>query len=62
MNRKGRPLSNGKVKVSVITTSGPEELAAVEFLEEITLQCEDESNGTTYEARIKKGSVLRPRP
>ena len=55
-------LGNGKVKVSVVTTSGAKELAGVEFLEEITLKCEDESNGTTYEARIKKGSVLRLRP
>jgi len=47
------------VKVSVITTSGAQELVAVEFLEEITLECEDESNGTTYGARIQKGQSVK---
>jgi hypothetical protein len=55
-------LGGGKVKVSVVESAGYMELAGVEFLDDITLQCEDGSNGTTHEARIKKGSVFRLRP
>jgi len=55
-------LGGGKVKVSVIESTGSRELAGIEFLDDITLRCEDRSNGTTYEARVKKGSIFRLRP
>jgi hypothetical protein len=55
-------LGGGKVKVSVVESAAFVELAGVEFLDDIALQCEDRSNGTTHEARVKKGSVFRLRP
>jgi hypothetical protein len=58
----GKLRGGGTVKVSVVESSGSVELVAVEFLDDITLQCEDKSSGTTHEARVKKGSVFRLRP
>lgn len=55
-------LGGGKVQVSVGESAGFMELAGIEFLDDITLQCDDTSNGTTHEARVKKGSVFRLRP
>ena len=52
----------GKVKVRIVDSGGTQELAAVEFLDDVLLDCRDQSNGTVYEARIKKRSVLRLRP
>ena len=52
----------GKVKVTIVDSSGVQELAAVEFLDDVVLGCRDRSTGTVYEARVKKGSVLRLRP
>jgi hypothetical protein len=52
----------GKVKVGILESRGVQELAAVEFLDDIALECEDQSNGNVYEARVRKGSVLRLRP
>jgi hypothetical protein len=52
----------GKVKVGIVDGPGIQELAAVEFLDDVVLDCQDQSNGTVYEARVKKGSVLRLRP
>jgi hypothetical protein len=52
----------GKVKVRIVDSGGTQELAAVEFLDDVVLDCQDRSNGTVYEARVKKGSVLRLRP
>ena len=55
-------IGSGKVRVSVVDSKGAKELVAVEFLDQVNLQCEDQSNRTTHEARIRKGSVFRLRP
>lgn len=53
-------LGGGKVKASVLSRAGSEELVAVEFLDDIVLTCEDD--GVTHELRVKKSSVLRLKP
>lgn len=52
----------GKATVTIVDSSGFQELGAVEFLDDVVLGCRDKSTGTVYEARITKGSVLRLRP
>ena len=52
----------GLVKVSTAISTNAEELMAVEFLDDIVLDCQDQSSGSVYDVRVRKGSVLRLRP
>jgi hypothetical protein len=52
----------GKVKVTVVNSEQFQELVAVEFLDDITLQCTDDQTGITHEVRVRKGSVFRVAP
>ena len=53
---------DGTVKVALAENAGLRELIAVEFLDDIVLQCEDQSTGIVHEAHVRKGSVFRLRP
>lgn len=53
---------DAKIRVSLVDGADAQELAAVEFLEDVLLECEDRSNGAVYQAQVRKGSVLRLRP
>jgi hypothetical protein len=58
-----RKLQGGaKVRVGVVHDTDAQELAAVEFLDDVVLDCQDQSNGTVYEVQVRRGSVLRLRP
>jgi hypothetical protein len=39
-----------------------QELVAVEFIDDITLRCTDDREGSTHEVRVRKGSVFRVAP
>ena len=54
-------LGGGRVKVTTAGTMS-QELVALEFLDEMTLRCEDTDDGASYEVLVKKGSVLRLKP
>jgi hypothetical protein len=51
----------GKARVSVAKSDKFQELVAVEFLDDITLQCTDDQTGTTHEVHVRKGSLWIPR-
>ena len=55
-------VGRGKLRVSVAGDSKVQELVAVEFLDDIPLQCEDRRSGLTYEAVVKTGSTFRVKP
>jgi hypothetical protein len=44
------------------SADGLRELVAVEFLDDITLRCEDDQSGASYEVRVRRGSVFRVAP
>jgi hypothetical protein len=52
-------LGGGRVKAEI---EGPGELVSIEFLDDISLKCEEQASGISHEVRVKKGSVLRLKP
>jgi hypothetical protein len=52
----------GHVRVSISGAAGSQELVAVAFLDDVTLQCAAEGTGVVEELRVKSGSVFRVKP
>jgi hypothetical protein len=55
-------IGGGQVRVSIVEGARAQELVALEFLDDITLECKDNASGTGHQVRVKKGSVLRLKP